>query len=119
MTTATLSRTDAAERRATLITQAHRALRTEFAAAFKTGGQTLVRCPGFSDTRQSLPLADAIEDRMADPDSAVRWNDLISILGAAAQGEDVALQANVLILMLANAHAKYHASDLIDNAEDY
>lgn len=111
MNTATLTRP------AITLAAAHRELREEFNDAFRAGnGQALIRTPGFKPTRQ--PLADVLSDDMGGVNSDALWNELVSILSGAAQGEDVQLRAAVFVARAAKRHADFHADDLVQQLEE-
>ena len=100
--------------RRTSPTLEHRELRVEYIDAWQTGGQTVIRTPGFGDSlggRREQPLADVLYDAMAGKRGDAILHEIIALIAGLAHGDGSRLCAMALIASLAKEHADYHAGD--------
>lgn len=111
-----LAATRAYERRcerATALSSAREQLINELQSALLNDPKRVVMTPGFGQhVRTAAEVALEILD---DPKDGSLWHDVMRLIGSAAKGEgDVALQAQLIVSVLARKHAAFHADDLAD-----
>lgn len=88
---------------------AYQALLREFVRALHEDPSRVVAAPGFEHV---VTAADVVDDDFAGTNGEAFRHELLSIVGAAAQGEDVHLRASAWIAKAASRYAEYHADDL-------
>lgn len=90
-------------------------LRDELKNALLTCPQAVVWTPGFS--KQKFTAVDVFFDDIAGTDSDERQHRIVSLIGAAARGEDVQVRAAELIADMATRHAEFHLGDALIGEE--
>lgn len=101
-------------RKDALYTECAAKLRAEFLDALMQDPQRVIRTPGFAHINTaSQVLYDSLsgipDDGRPDP-----MHEVIGILAAGANGEDVQLRIQLFMELEARKHADYHAQDMAD-----
>lgn len=99
--------------------QAHELLTASMRDALLNSPERAVDAPGFKESLAAgtYTAADLVLDHFAGATGDASLNELLRIVGLAAQGQDMHLRAAAWVASVSKHHADFHFADLVERWE--